>query len=65
MGCTPVQLAYVFFKSRWFVPSTIIGATSMDQLAENIVACVIELPAEVLDRIDDVHRLHRNPSLYD
>ena len=65
MGCTPVQLAYAFCKSRWFVPSTIIGATSMDQLAENIDAFAIELSADVLDRIDDVHRLHRNPSLYD
>ena len=29
---TPTQLALAWCKSRWFVTSTIIGATSMEQL---------------------------------
>lgn len=29
---TPTQLALAFCKSRWFVASTIIGATSLTQL---------------------------------
>lgn len=37
-GLTPVELALGFVKSRWFVASTIIGATSMAQLKENIDA---------------------------
>ncbi len=31
-GLTPTQLALAWCKSRWFVASTIIGATTMDQL---------------------------------
>lgn len=65
MGCTPAQLAYAFCKSRWYIPSTIIGATSMGQLEENLDAFGLELPDAVLTAIDDVHRLYRNPSLYD
>lgn len=64
-GCTPMQLAYAFCKSRSFVTSTIIGATTLEQLAENIDAFAVDLPAGILEAIDDVHREHRNPSLYD
>ena len=35
---SPAQLALAFVYSRWFVASTIIGATSMQQLQENIQA---------------------------
>lgn len=31
-GLTPTQLALAWCKSRWFVASTIIGATTMKQL---------------------------------
>ena len=31
-GVTPTQLALAFCQSRWFVTSTIIGATSIPQL---------------------------------
>jgi aryl-alcohol dehydrogenase-like predicted oxidoreductase len=65
MGCTPAQLAYAFCKSRWYIPSTIIGATSVLQLDENLDAFGLELPEAVLTAIDDIHRQYRNPSLYD
>jgi aryl-alcohol dehydrogenase-like predicted oxidoreductase len=35
---TPSQLALSFVRSRWFVATTIIGATSIEQLHENIAA---------------------------
>jgi aryl-alcohol dehydrogenase-like predicted oxidoreductase len=35
---TPSQLALSFVRSRWFTASTIIGATSMEQLRENLAA---------------------------
>lgn len=35
---TPLQLALGFVRSRWFVASTIIGATSLAQLEENLNA---------------------------
>ena len=31
-GLTPSELALAWCDSRWFVTSTIIGATSLDQL---------------------------------
>ncbi len=34
-GLTPTQLALAWCKSRWNVASTIIGATSMEQLKVN------------------------------
>ena len=64
-GLTPAQLGYAFCRSRWFIPSTIIGATSMEQLEENLGAFAAELSAEVLEAIDDVHRQMRNPALQD
>jgi aryl-alcohol dehydrogenase-like predicted oxidoreductase len=36
-GVTPAQLALGFVQSRPFVPSTIIGATSVDQLEVRLV----------------------------
>lgn len=37
-GLTPSELALAWCHSRWFVASTIIGATSLAQLKENIGA---------------------------
>ncbi len=35
-GLTPTQLALAWVHSRWFVASTIIGATTMEQLRDDI-----------------------------
>ena len=53
-GISLVQLALGYVKSRWFVGSTIIGATTMAQLVEDIAAAQFELDAETLagDRRD-------------
>lgn len=39
----PTQLALAFVRSRWFVSSTIIGATSLEQLQENIDLSLIHI----------------------
>lgn len=57
---TPVQLALSFVASRWFVGSTIIGATTLAQLQENIAACAQPLPAEVLQEIEALHLRYPN-----
>jgi aryl-alcohol dehydrogenase-like predicted oxidoreductase len=54
-GLTPTQLALAFVTSRWFVASTIIGATSLQQLQENLHAGSLSW-SEALER--DVQRLH-------
>jgi aryl-alcohol dehydrogenase-like predicted oxidoreductase len=56
------QLALAFVRSRWFVASTIIGATTMEQLKENIDSANIQLNAEILAEIDTVHARYFNPA---
>jgi len=48
-------------RSRWFVTSSIIGATSLDQLKENLEAFSITLPAEAFDDINAIYRKYRDP----
>jgi aryl-alcohol dehydrogenase-like predicted oxidoreductase len=60
-GLTPTQLALRWCYSRWFVASTIIGATSLAQLKENIDAYDAVLPEEVLAQIDAIHASQPNP----
>jgi aryl-alcohol dehydrogenase-like predicted oxidoreductase len=61
-GLTLVQLALGFVYSRWCVASTIIGATSMQQLQQNLDADRVELAPEVLAGIEAIHLLHTNPA---
>jgi aryl-alcohol dehydrogenase-like predicted oxidoreductase len=55
-GLDPAQMAIAFCNQRPFVTSSIIGATSLDQLATNIAASELDLGAEVLEDILSVHR---------
>jgi aryl-alcohol dehydrogenase-like predicted oxidoreductase len=61
-GLTLVQMAQAFVHQQSFVMSTIIGATSMEQLKQNIDAFEVELPFEVLAEINRIQELHPNPS---
>ena len=59
---TMVQLAQAFVNSRPFVTSNIIGATTIDQLKENIDSININLTEEMLDKINTIHNNNPNPS---
>ncbi len=48
---------------RWFVASTIIGATSMPQLKENLGAFSREVPQEALDEITAIYKRYRDPAI--
>jgi len=61
-GLTPTQLALGFVRSRWFVSSTIIGASSLAQLKETLPATQTPLSAELLAEIDDIHLRYTNPA---
>ena len=61
-GLTPAQLALAFAYQRWCVGSTIIGATTMAQLRENLSAAQVKLSAEVLGEIERVHLRFPNPA---
>lgn len=62
-GLTPAQLALAWCNSRWFMASVIIGATSMEQLRENVGAFSVELSPECLADIDAVYRRYKDPAL--
>lgn len=61
-GLTPTELALAWCNSRWFVASTIIGATSMAQLQENIKSFDVRLSDEVIHDIGNVYKRYRDPS---
>ena len=56
------QLAQSFVNTRPFVTSNIIGATTMDQLRENIATVNIELTDEIMNKINVIHNNNPNPS---
>ena len=59
---TPTQLALSFVMHRWCVASTIVGATSMAQLQENVAAYQVKLSSETLKEIDAIHLRFTNPA---
>ena len=56
------HLALAFVNSQPFVVSNIIGATSMDQLRENIESVNVELSEDILEEINQVHSSQPNPA---
>ena len=56
------QLSQAFVNSRDFVTSNIIGATTMDQLKENIQSIDISLNHEILEEINSIHENIPNPA---
>lgn len=61
-GLTLTQLALAFTYQRWCVASSIIGATSMAQLKENLDADQVVLSPEALAEIEQVHLAQPNPA---
>jgi aryl-alcohol dehydrogenase-like predicted oxidoreductase len=58
----PAQMALAYANSRPFLTSTIIGATSMEQLKSNIASIDLTLSDEILASIEDIHQQIPNPS---
>jgi aryl-alcohol dehydrogenase-like predicted oxidoreductase len=56
----PAQMALAFCISRPFMASTIIGATTLEQLKTNIAAADISLNEEVMKDIASAHRDYPN-----
>lgn len=61
---SPVELALGFCRDRPFVTSSIIGATSLEQLKENMDAFAVTrpLPDEVKAGIDEIFKRYRDPA---
>ena len=47
---------------RPFVTSTIIGATSVKQLQDNVMALNLPISDEIADLIQQIHKADRDPS---
>ena len=56
------QLSQAFVNSRDFVTSNIIGATTMEQLKENIDSIKISLSQNIMDEINSIHENIPNPA---
>ncbi len=63
-GMKPGQMALSWCYHREHVCSTIIGATSLGQLREDIGAYDIRLDKETLDEIDGVYKRYTDPTKY-
>ena len=61
-GLTLTQLAIAFVNQQRFVSSTIIGATTLEQLKENIDAFEVVLSPQILSEIDKIQELIPNPA---
>lgn len=61
-GLSPTQMALAWVNSRKFVTSNLIGATTLEQLKENIDSVDVELSEEVLKGIEAIHVQHPNPA---
>ncbi|MDF1692387.1 MAG: NADP(H)-dependent aldo-keto reductase [Zhongshania sp.] len=61
-GLSTAQMSLAFVNQQRFVTSTIIGATTMAQLKENIASVDLCLSEEVLKGIAGIHRRIANPA---
>lgn len=61
LGLTPTQFSLKFAESREFVTSSIIGATTMAQLKENIDAHDITWTKQMEDAAHTIHKTYRSP----
>ena len=61
-GLSLTQMALAFVNQQDFVTSTIIGATSINQLQENITAFETVLSPEIISEINIIQELIPNPA---
>jgi aryl-alcohol dehydrogenase-like predicted oxidoreductase len=61
-GLSPVQMALAFVNQQPFVTSTILGATSLEQLRENIAASALKLSPELDAALQKIHTSQPNPA---
>ncbi len=61
-GLSLTQMALAFVKQQQFVTATIVGATTLEQLKENINAFDLTLSAEIISNINSIQELVPNPA---
>ncbi|MBU4680665.1 NADP(H)-dependent aldo-keto reductase [Cedecea davisae] len=58
----PSQMALAFVRRQPFVASTLLGATTMDQLKANLESLNLTLSEEIIEEIEAVHRVYTYPA---
>jgi aryl-alcohol dehydrogenase-like predicted oxidoreductase len=61
-GMTLIELALGYVNSRWFLGASIIGATNMKQLEEDIAAAQLQLDEDTLEAISELQARYPNPA---
>ena len=57
------QMALTWARARFHVGSAILGATSIEQLEENMACGGLNLSKEILDEIDEIYVEHKDPNV--
>ena len=61
-GLTIAEMALAFVNQQRFLTSNIIGATSIEQLKENIGSIDITLDDELVEKINEIHKQYPSPT---
>ncbi len=61
-GLEPAQMALAFIRQQPLTTSTIIGATTLEQLNNNLDSAELKLGNELLEAIDHIHERYPNPA---
>ncbi len=61
-GLTLTQLALAFVNQQKFVMATIIGATTIEQLKENIAAFEVVLTPDIIAEINQIQAIYPDPA---
>ena len=56
LGTTTARVALAWVQARPGVSSTIIGARTLDQLDDNLVALEVKLPPQAVAKLDEVSK---------
>ena len=60
-GLEPAAMALAFARSRPFMASVLVAASTPEQLAGNLAAASLDLPRELIKAIDAIHDSQPNP----
>ncbi|MGV7092083.1 NADP(H)-dependent aldo-keto reductase [Siccibacter turicensis] len=61
-GLDPAQMALAFVRQQAFVASTLLGATTLEQLKTNVESLNVTLSGEVLAELEAVHQVYTYPA---
>ena len=61
-GIDPAQMALAFVRQQPFVASTLLGATTLEQLQSNIDSYQLTLSSEVIEQLEAIHRRYTYPA---